>query len=285
MSHSPSAGIGLKAQHYAHAADDVSDGLWFEVHPENYMVAGGPRLAWLDRIRSHHPLSLHGVGMSLAADALPDRSHLLELKRLVDRFEPFALSEHLAWSTRRGTYLPDLLPFPRTRQALKQIISNIDYAQTTLGVPLLIENPSLYMPINGHEFDEAGFLIELVAATGCGLLVDINNVYISANNLGYDPEIYLSQLPAAAVGEIHLAGHEADPGSGSEMLIDTHGAPVSEPVWDLYRTFIARIGPRPTLIERDDNIPGYDELMAERDRAEVVLSATSRVAQAEVAHA
>lgn len=280
MIHSPTAGVGLKPEHYAEAAEDLREGLWFEVHPENYMAEGGPRLAWLETITSRHPLSLHGVGMSLAADELPDGNHLRSLKRLIDRFQPFVVSEHLAWSRRRGAYAPDLLPFPRASRALDRIAHNIDHAQSVLGVRLLIENPSLYMPLRGHDMDEPDFLSELVHRTGCGLLVDINNIHISAHNLGYDAELYLEKLPVEAIGEIHLAGHEVDPGSRSQMLIDTHAATISDRVWELYERFIARIGPRPTLIERDDNIPPYDVLMTERDRAHVLLTIAAPVNKA-----
>ncbi|ESQ91878.1 DUF692 domain-containing protein [Asticcacaulis benevestitus] len=280
MIHSPTAGVGLKPEHYAEAAEDLREGLWFEVHPENYMAEGGPRLAWLETIALRHPLSLHGVGMSLAADELPDDNHLRALKRLIDRFQPFAVSEHLAWSTRRGAYAPDLLPFPRTSRALDRIAHTIDHAQSILGVRLLIENPSLYMPLRGHDMDEPDFLRELVQRTGCGLLVDINNVHISAHNLGYDAELYLAKIPVEAIGEIHLAGHEVDPGPRSQMLIDTHAAPISDRVWELYERLIARIGPRPTLIERDDNIPLYDVLMSERDRAHGLLTAAATVNKA-----
>jgi uncharacterized protein (UPF0276 family) len=265
------AGLGLKSQHYADALAATAEGLWFEVHPENYMSAGGPRLAALDAVRAHHPLSLHGVGLSLAADADPDREHLAALKRLVDRFEPFVVSEHLAWSTHRGLHQPDLLPFPRTRAALARIAANIGRMQDALGRRVLIENPSLYLPLTGHDLDEVAFLTALVNTTGCGLLVDVNNVFVSASNLGYSAEAYLDALPAEAIGEIHLAGHAPDEG-GSNLLIDTHGAPVAEPVWTLYRRLIRRIGPRPTLIERDDDIPAFAILMAERDRAAAELA-------------
>ena len=272
MNPGPSAGLGLKPQHYADAKASPAAGLWFEVHPENYMVQGGPRLAWLETIRAEKALSLHGVGMSLAADEPPDPNHLAALKHLVDRFEPFVVSEHLAWSMRRGTYAPDLLPFPRTRTALKRITENIDRMQSTLGRQVLIENPSLYMPLKGHELDEVVFLTELVCATGCGLLVDVNNVHVSGRNLGFDPAAYLDAVPADAVGEIHLAGHAQDEIWGPDLLIDTHGAPISEPVWALYQRLIDRIGPRPTLIERDDNIPDFAELMVERNRAHSLLT-------------
>ncbi|RRN62378.1 DUF692 domain-containing protein [Caulobacter sp. 602-1] len=264
------AGLGLKPQHYDEALTCDAEGLWFEVHPENYMSAGGPRLAALEAIRERRPLSLHGVGLSLAADADPDREHLAALKRLVDRFEPFVVSEHLAWSTHRGQHQPDLLPFPRTHAALARIAANVGRMQDALGRKVLIENPSLYLPLTGHDLDEVDFLKALVAQTGCGLLVDVNNVFVSASNLGYRAETYLDALPAEAIGEIHLAGHAPDEG-GSDLLIDTHGAPVAEPVWTLYRRLIDRIGPRPTLIERDDDIPDFATLMAERDRAAAML--------------
>jgi len=265
-------GLGLKAQHYADALACEAQGLWFEVHPENYMSAGGPRLAALAAIRERRPVSLHGVGLSLAADADPDAGHLAALKRLVDRFEPFVVSEHLAWSTHRGAHQPDLLPFPRTRAALARIAANIGRMQDALGRRVLIENPSLYLPLKGHDLDETDFLQALVQKTGCGLLVDVNNVFVSASNLGYAAEPYLDALPAEAIGEIHLAGHGPDAG-GSSLLIDTHGAPIAEPVWALYRRLIRRIGPRPTLIERDDDIPAFAVLMIERDRAAAELAA------------
>lgn len=275
----PTAGLGLKAQHYDDAIRCDVAGLWFEVHPENYMSAGGPRLAALEAVRARHPLSLHGVGLSLAADADPDPAHLKALKRLADRFDPFVVSEHLAWSTHRGVHHPDLLPFPRTRKALNRIADNVARMQDALGRQVLIENPSLYLPLKGHDLEEVDFLAALVARTDCGLLVDVNNVFISAHNLGYAPEVYLDALPAHAIGEIHLAGHARDPG-GSDLLIDTHGAPVTEAVWALYARLIARVGPRPTLIERDDDIPDFATLMSERDRAAAVLETRPMACQA-----
>ncbi len=271
MTSPPTAGLGFKAQHFEPALADPAAGLWFEVHAENYMVAGGPRLAMLEALRQERPLSLHGVGLSLAADADPDADHLARLKRLADRFEPFAVSEHLAWSAWGGAYHGDLLPFPRSAAALARLIRNVDIVQDTLGRRILIENPALYAPLDGHDMDEAGFLTELVRHTGCGLLADINNAFVSARNLGLDALAYLDSLPAEAVGEIHLAGHGPDPEQGEALLIDTHGAPVAEPVWDLYQRLVARIGPRPTLIERDQDIPPFAELMAERDRAAAIL--------------
>jgi len=268
----PTAGLSFKPQHLADALAADEAGLWFEVHPENYMAAGGPRLAALAALAERFPLSLHGVGLSLAADEPPDADHLAAWRRLADRFQPVLVSEHLAWSTRRGAYAPDLLPFPRTAAALARIADNVARMQQALGRQVLIENPALYLPLNGHELAEPEFLAELVRRTGCGLLVDVNNVFVSANNLGYSAEAYLAALPAEAIGEVHLAGHAHDPNLGAALLIDSHDAPVAEPVWALYATLIAQIGPRPTLIERDDNLPAFAELMAERRRADRVLA-------------
>lgn len=269
----PTVGLGLKARHYDEALASSAAGLWFEVHPENYMVDGGPRLKWLEAIRREKPLSLHGVGLSLAGDEAPDPEHLARLKTLADRFEPFIMSEHLAWSRGGGVYHPDLLPFPRTRQMLKGVSDNVARAQDALGRRLLIENPSLYLDLKGHEMGEVDFLVELAAATGCGLLLDLNNVHISANNLGADPRDYLVAVPADLIGEIHLAGFAPDPVHAEALLIDTHDAPVSDTVWSLYAQTLARIGPRPTLIERDDNIPDFAELIAERDQAVAIMEA------------
>jgi uncharacterized protein (UPF0276 family) len=266
------AGLSLKPQHFADALDAAAEGLWFEVHAENYMAAGGPRLAGLAEVAERWPISLHGVGLSLAGDAPPEPAHLAALKRLVDRFDPALVSEHLAWSRSGGHYLPDLLPFPRTAEALARIADNVSRVQDRLGRRLLIENPALYLPLAGHEWSETEFLAELVRRSGCGLLVDVGNAFVSAHNLGYAAEVYLSALPAEAIGEIHLAGHTPDPKLGGDLLIDSHDAPVAETVWRLYARLIERIGPRPTLIERDDNLPPFAELMAERARADRLLA-------------
>ncbi|WP_439477941.1 MNIO family bufferin maturase [Brevundimonas sp.] len=268
----PTVGLGLKAQHYEDALACSATGLWFEVHAENYMVSGGPRLAWLEAIRHEKPLSLHGVGLSLAGDASPDAEHLARLRALIERYEPFLVSEHLAWSLHGGVYHPDLLPFPRTRQRLARIADNISRTQDALGRSILIENPSLYLALKGHETSEAEFLADLVTATGCGLLLDVNNVHVTANNLGGDAFAYIDALPAQAIGEIHLAGHAVDERLGPALLIDTHDAPIAEAVWDLYGHTLGRIGPRPTLIERDGNLPSFETLMAERGRAVALLT-------------
>jgi len=276
MTTKPSAGLGLKPQHYEDALAAPADGLWFEVHPENYMVDGGPRLAWLAAIRARHPLSLHGVALSLAADAPPDEAHLARLAALVDRFEPALVSEHLAWSSWRGAYRPDLLPFPRTSEALTRIAANVERAQEALGRRIALENPSHYLVIDGHEWDEIDFLEALARRTGCRLLLDVNNVFVSARNLGLSAEAYVDAFPGTLVEEVHLAGHTADPSLGTALLVDSHDAPVDPAVWSLYERLIARIGPRPTLIERDDNLPAFDVLMVERARAEAALRAPLR---------
>ncbi|PYC20022.1 MNIO family bufferin maturase [Pseudomonas mosselii] len=262
------AGLGLKAEHYDQAWACHAEGLWFEVHPENYMV-GGPRLAWLARMAERHPLSLHGVALSLAADAEPDATHLRRLRTLIDQVHPALVSEHLAWSTWRGQYHPDLLPFPRSDEALIRIADNIQRTQDALGCRISIENPSHYLYLQGHDRDEIDFLAELVRRTGCGLLLDVNNVYVSAHNLGFDAADYLARFPAQAITEIHLAGHRHD--DQGALLVDSHDAAIAAPVWSLYQQLIARIGPRPTLIERDGNIPAFAELLAERALAQATL--------------
>lgn len=268
------AGLGLKPQHFDAAHMCRAAGLWFEVHPENYMVAGGPRLTWLDAIREQHPLSLHGVALSLAADHDPDPAHLAKLAALVDRTAPALVSEHLAWSAWGGAYRPDLLPLPRTLEALLRIVKNIAQVQDRLHRPIALENPTHYLAFEEHEFDELDFLVEIARRSGCTLLFDVNNVFVSANNLGYRPETVIDAVPADLITEIHLAGHSADPALGKGLLIDSHDAPVGPDVWLLYQRLIARIGARPTLIERDEHVPSFAELLAEREQAQVVLNGT-----------
>jgi uncharacterized protein (UPF0276 family) len=270
---SPSAGVTLKPQHFDAALAASADGLWFEIHPENYLVEGGPRLAWLDAIRADHPLSLHGVALSLAAAASPDAKHVRRLRALIERLEPALVSEHLAWSAWRGTYFPDLLPFPRSSEALERVVENISRVQDVLGRRIAIENPSHYVSLEGHDYDEIAFLEELTRRSGCGLLLDVNNVYVSAHNMSFSPERYIDAFPADPVLEIHLAGHSRDVELADGLLVDSHDAPVAPEVWALYRRFIDRAGPRPTLIERDGNIPEFEALLAERARAQELLAA------------
>jgi uncharacterized protein (UPF0276 family) len=265
------AGIGLKAEHFDSALACRADGLWYEVHAENYLVDGGPRLQWLEAIRARHPLSLHGVALSLASDAAPDALHLKRLAALTSRVEPALVSEHLAWSVWGGQYFPDLLPVPRTTAAMQRIVANLAQAQEALRRSISIENPSHYLRIDEHEWDEVQFLREIAQRSGCGLLLDINNVFVSSHNLGYDPAAYLDEFPWHAVTEIHLAGHSAD-AAGSGLLIDSHDAPVGREVWQLYCSAIARHGARPTLIERDGNLPAFDTLLAEQHQAHAALA-------------
>jgi len=266
----PAAGIGFKPQHYHEALASPAAGLWFEVHAENYMVAGGPRLAMLEELRSKRELSLHGVGMSLAGAAEPDLEHLTALKRLVDRFEPALVSEHLAWSRLDGRCFPDLLPVPRTNEVLARCAANIGRVQDTLCRQILIENPTHYLTLRDHSWSETSFLAELARRSGCGLLIDVNNVVVGAHNTGFDACEWLDAIPGERVGEVHRAGHSSD--AEGSLLIDSHDEPVSEHVWDLYEQFVARIGPRPTLIERDGNLPAFAELMRERAQAQGILT-------------
>jgi hypothetical protein len=275
------AGLGLKPQHYAEALACADADLWFEVHPENYMVDGGPRLAWLEAIRARHPLSLHGVALSLAADAPPDPAHLERLAALVDRFEPARVSEHLAWSVWGGVYRPDLLPVPRTREVLQRVVDNIGRVQDRLRRRIALENPSHYLDFAEHELGEVEFMVEIAHRSGCALLLDINNVFVGARNLGFDAAAVIDAFPEALIDEVHLAGHHADPVLGERLLIDSHDAPVAPAVWMLYQRLIARTGPLPTLIERDEQLPSFDELQAERARAQAILDgAVQRVRRA-----
>ncbi|HCY62223.1 MAG TPA: DUF692 domain-containing protein [Oxalobacteraceae bacterium] len=267
------AGIGLKPQHYDAALACREDGLWFEVHPENYFVVGGPRLAWLEAMRARHPISLHGVALSLAGDKEPDAAYLARFAALARRIEPVLISEHLAWSSWQDAYYPDLLPFPRTNEALWRIVDNIARTQDALGRRIAIENPSHYLRIDGHAWDEIDFLTEIAKRTGCGLLLDVNNVYVGARNINYSATEYMDRFPGELVMEVHLAGHTPDPILGDALLVDSHDMPVAPEVWRLYERLIVRIGPRPTLIERDANLPDFDGLLAERNRADTVLRA------------
>jgi len=282
MTTSPlTAGLGLKPQHFDAALACKAAGLWFEVHPENYLMDGGPRLAWLQAIREHHPVALHGVSMSLAGPDAPDPLHLRKLAQLVSRIEPVLVSEHLAWSRIGGHYLPDLLPVPRTNDTLARLADNISRTQDVLQRRIALENPSHYLHMEQHSWSEPDFLRELVRRTGCGLLVDVNNVHVSACNLGTDAHHYVDQLPFDDILEIHLAGHSAD-ASLPGLLVDSHDAPVAAAVWELYAHLLARTGERPTLIERDGNVPAFDVLLAERNMAGTLLhpAATTHEEQA-----
>ena len=276
------AGVGLKQSHLDSALACSEPSLWFEVHTENYMVAGGPRLAQLRRVRETFPVSFHGVGASLGGPGPPDPRHLAAVRRLVEAFEPVLVSEHAVWSSANGVWFADLLPLPRTGEVLRQLVEGVDRYQAAIGHSILIENPTNYLPFTS-EMDEPDFLNEVAARTGCGLLLDVNNVYLSARNCGIDPERYIEALAADRIGEIHVAGHEADGYYGDALLIDTHAAPVSEAVWHLLDAALAHLGPRPVLLERDGNLPSFDALMEERRRAQKVLSRRRQSAERAVA--
>jgi hypothetical protein len=273
------AGLGLKAEHYRTVVETRPELGFFEVHAENYMGAGGPPHRWLSAIRQSYPLSLHGVGLSIGGHHALDKAHLARLKELDRRYCPGLFSEHLAWSTHDTGYLSDLLPLPYTGETLQRVAEHIDETQTTLGRQMLLENPSSYLSFAESTWPEADFIAEIVRRTGCGLLLDVNNVFVSASNLGLDPHAYLAAYPLDQVQEIHLAGHspvaEVD---GGRVLIDAHASPVADDVWDLYARVIAETGPLPTLIERDSDIPPFDVLLAEVRRADGVMQARREAA-------
>lgn len=267
------AGIGLRAPHVAELLATRPPVPWLEVHAENYM-GGGPRVRDLERVRRDYPVALHGVGLSLGTAGPLDRRHLARLAALAERVEPCLVSEHLSWSVAGGAYLNHLLPLPLTHEALDVVARHVDEVQAALRRRILVENPSSYLRWRGPTLGEAEFLAEVVRRTGCGLLCDVNNLHVTAANLGLDPVAYLDALPAAAVGEIHLAGHCANEADGRVVLIDDHGSPVAEPVWGLYRLALERFGPVPTLVEWDTDLPPLDVLLGEAARAEARLAAS-----------
>ncbi|TJW11981.1 MAG: DUF692 domain-containing protein [Mesorhizobium sp.] len=276
----PRAGVGLKPEHYRTILDTNPDIGFFEVHAENYMGAGGLPHRYLSRIRDNFPLSLHGVGLSIGADRSLDRDHLKRLSELIERYQPGLFSEHLAWSTHDTAYFDDLLPVPYTAETLSRVVSHIDEVQETLGRQMLLENPSTYLAFAESTYSEIDFIAEIVRRTGCGLLLDVNNVHVAATNQQWDPIRYIDEYPLAHVQEIHLAGYtrEADE-KGRTLLIDTHDRPVDEIVWGLYGHTITRLGPQPTLIEWDAKIPTWTELKAEAERAEAIMFAIGRKEQ------
>ncbi len=260
-------GIGLRAPHMAEIMARRPALGWLEVHAENYM-GQGPAFRALERLRPDYPLSLHGVGLSLgSADGIDD-AHLARLKRLADCLDPFLISEHLSWSDVEGVYLNDLMPLPYTEETLDLVVGHVDFVQARLGRRILVENPSAYLRFRHSPIPEAEFLAALARRSGCGLLCDINNIYVSAQNLGFEPIEYLAALPAAAIGEFHLAGHHANPMGEGIVLIDDHGSAVADAVWALHGEALRRIGRRPTLVEWDSRLPVLDLLMAEADKAD-----------------
>ncbi|MEK1865689.1 MAG: DUF692 domain-containing protein [Ensifer adhaerens] len=268
------AGTSFKHQHLqAILADDACGG-FFEIHAENYMGAGGPPHAALARIRQDFPVSLHGVCMSIGGPQPLDKAHLGRFRALVDRYEPALVSEHLAWSTHETTFYNDLLPLPYTEATVARVSDHIDEVQDAIGRRLLLENPSTYVTFQDSTMSETVFIRELVKRTGCGLLLDINNVFVSATNQGYSALAYLDDFPLEHVGEIHLAGHaEQQDDEGDLLLIDSHDGPVADAVWKLYDIVIARVGAIPTLIEWDSAIPDWPVLKREATAAQTILDA------------
>ncbi len=266
------AGIGLRAPHVGELLATRPAVPWLEVHPENYM-SGGPALVLLEAVRREYPVSLHGVGLSLGTAEDIDARHLSRLRSLVDRLEPCLVSEHLSWSTAGGAYLNHLLPLPYTDETLGVVADHIDEVQNALGRRILIENPSSYLRFRHSSMAEPHFLAELARRTGCGLLCDVNNIYVSAWNVGLDAGSYLDALPVQAIGEIHLAGHAANDADGRTILIDDHGSPVTAPVWKLYQRALERFGSVPTLIEWDTDIPELSVLLGEASVADRLLEA------------
>lgn len=281
------AGIGLRLQHLADVTQSALDRApvspWLEIHSETFLNPGGPRLAMLMDIRECYPISCHGVGLSLGSAQGLSADHLRRLRTLFDRVKPSLVSEHLAWSVVDGAYLNDLLPLPTTAATLAIVSDNIARAQEFFGRQILVENPSTYLTFNDSTIPEHEFLAALVQRTGCGLLLDINNIYVSAINNGLDPLAYVNAIPPDAVGEIHLAGHMVDGEGEDRVLIDTHSDHVCDAVWELYARVIADIGSRPTLIEWDMNIPALPLLCAEAARAQSVLTSSQGVPDARVA--
>jgi len=278
-------GLGLKTQHVAQVLDTGTAVAFFEVHAENYMVDGGPFLRHLQRVRERWPLSLHGVGLSIGGSEALDRAHLARLAALIERFEPAWFSEHLAWSSHGGQCFNDLLPLPYNASSLQRVCAHIDQTQARLRRRLLLENPSTYVEFASSTMGEATFLAEVVRRTGCGLLLDVNNAYVSAVNHGRDAWTVIDALPAAAIGEIHLAGFAEDrDGLGARLLIDHHGAPVAQAVWTLYARTLHKLGPVPTLIERDHDVPALSVLEAEAARARALQDGVAPLAgQADLA--
>ena len=267
-----SAGASLKPEHLSAIHADPAPVGFFEVHAENYMGAGGPPHAALAAIRERWPISLHGVCMSIGGPQRLDKDHLQRFKSLVQRYDPALVSEHLAWSTHETTYFNDLLPLPYTQATLARVADHIDEMQETIGRPILLENPSTYVVFKESTLEETEFLRELVRRTGCGLLLDVNNVFVSANNHGFSALEYLSDFPLEHVGEIHLAGHaEQEDDEGALLLIDSHDGPVADAVWKLYEIVIGRSGAVPTLIEWDSDIPEWPVLKAEAAAAQEIL--------------
>ena len=275
-------GVGLKAPHYKQILEERPDLGFFEVHAENYMGYGGPPLRYLEAICEHYPLSLHGVGLSIGAARDLDIEHLRRLRVLIDRYQPGHFSEHLAWSTHDTGFLNDLLPVPYTAETLRNVVSHIVQVQDALGVQMLLENPTTYLAFVESTYAETDFIAEVAKRTGCGLLLDVNNVFISATNQQWNAHAYIDAFPLKHVKEIHLAGFTPEQDEkGRPLLIDTHNRPVDQDVWSLYEYVTLRTGPVATLIEWDSDVPSLEELLTEARRAEAIMLRREHLAAAE----
>jgi len=271
-------GVGYKSRHFSAIMDDPGAVAWLEIHAENYMGAGGRPLAQLRALSDRFPISVHGVGLSIGGEGPLDPDHLARLRHLCEWLSPASFSEHLAWSTHDSAFFNDLLPLPYTNATLARICAHIEQVQDVLGRPMLLENPSSYLAFTASTWDEPDFLRELTRRTGCGVLLDVNNVFVSATNLGYDPRAYIDAFPLDAVAEIHLGGHDPDTDDhGAPLLIDSHGTPVADPVWALLSHTLARSGPRPVLVEWDNDVPDWPVLEAEAARAAQALASACAV--------
>jgi uncharacterized protein (UPF0276 family) len=272
------AGIGLRAQHHVHVLSSWPQVAWFEAHSENYFADGGAQVECLARIRARYPLSLHGVGLSLGSTDPVDRAHLAKLARVIARFEPALVSEHLSWSSVGGLFANDLLPLPYTEEALRHVSRRIGEVQDALGRQLLLENVSSYVGFAASTLREWEFVAGVAAESGCGLLLDLNNLYVAAHNHGFPWREYLQAMPTHAVQEFHLAGHTRIELDGRDLLIDSHAATVCDAVWEVYRAALQRFGDLPTLIEWDKDIPGFEVLEAEASTADRLRTAQHAVA-------
>ena len=266
-------GVGYKPQHYAEILAGAGPVSWLEIHAENYMGDGGRPLAQLRALAERFPISVHGVGLSIGGEGRLDAEHLARLKHLVGWLNPASFSEHLAWSTHDSAFLNDLLPLPYTNATLDRVVAHVDEVQDTLGRQMLLENPSSYLSFTESTWDEPDFLREIARRTGCGLLLDVNNVFVSATNLGFTPQAYIEGFALDQVGEIHLGGHDEDEDDhGAPLLIDSHGREVADPVWALLDHTLVRSGPKPLLIEWDTDVPAWPVLAEEARRAEEALA-------------
>ena len=266
-------GVGYKPQHFSDLLANPGPVEWLEVHAENYMGAGGRPHAQMRALSERFAISVHGVGLSIGGEAPLDQDHLARLKHLVSWLNPASFSEHLAWSTHGDDFLNDLLPLPYTSDTLQRVAAHIDQVQETLGRQMLLENPSSYLAFAESTWSETDFLAELAQRTGCGLLLDVNNVFISATNLDYTPQSYIDAYPMAHVGEIHIGGHDEDEDdAGRPLLIDSHGCEAAEPVWALLDCALAKIGSAPVLVEWDNDVPDWPDLLAEAERADTALA-------------